>query len=47
MGLGTSVLEADLAGRRALGFDIDFPSIKIALVKTNSLEKQAVKNTFG
>ncbi|NIR52755.1 hypothetical protein GWO43_29465 [candidate division KSB1 bacterium] len=36
MGSGTTVLEAFLTGRRALGFDIDPLAVKIAKVKTTS-----------
>jgi DNA modification methylase len=43
VGSGTSALEAYLAGRRTIGFDIDPLAQRIANVKTKPLEKERVK----
>jgi len=43
MGSGTTVLEAYLAGRKAIGFDIDPLALKISKVKTTPLKKNEIK----
>ncbi|RMG41548.1 MAG: site-specific DNA-methyltransferase, partial [Methanobacteriota archaeon] len=42
MGSGTTVLEAYLAGRKSMGFDIDPLAIKIARVKTTPLKHRQI-----
>ena len=42
VGSGTTMLEAYLANRKGIGFDIDPLAIKIATVKTKSLNKKEV-----
>ena len=43
MGSGTTVLETYLAGRKAVGFDIDPLALKISRVKTTPLQKNELK----
>jgi DNA modification methylase len=46
MGSGTAIVEAILAGRKAIGFDIDPLAVEIALVKTNRLEKTRIQAAY-
>ena len=46
MGSGTTVLEAYLAGRKAIGFDIDPLAIIISKVKTTSLKQEELIRHF-
>lgn len=46
VGSGTTVVEARLMGRKAIGFDIDPLALNIARVKTTPIEKKIIVNTM-